>query len=307
MASAQEFLTSLNRQTLFDLDGLVAVVTGGTSGLGLYIALTLLANGAKVYVVDISDKGLELVKPWTEAANGRLIGIKGDISMKEEAKRIVSEVAQNETYINVLFNNAGILVQGHQIPVGSKDVQDYVNALDTFETASFSKTFDVNTIGQYFMSVAFLPLLDAAKTHDAGKNFPRQIIFTASAAAHLKMSKALQPSTSGGSIPYMLSKAATAHLVKILAHEFVPLGIQVNGIAPGPFSTNMYAATNELGITPAVPWPGGPGYPFVLPSGRSGAASDVGSLAIMLVKNEFINGEIVMIDGGMLICSPATH
>ncbi|KZV83076.1 NAD(P)-binding protein [Exidia glandulosa HHB12029] len=301
----ETLLQSLSSATLHNLDGLVAVVTGGSTGIGLMITTTLLANGAKVYIIGLDQKQVDdVVAIYDKAVSGRLVGLAGDVSKKDEAKRLAAEIGKRESYVNVLFNNAGVpgLGVADLKSNANASVDDYVNAFDTYSECDFHSVSAVNTFAMYFMSIAFLKLLDASKSDDNGKKFPPQIVITSSMNAWSKMT--------GRGIPYLLSKSAAAHLTKLLAHEFLPLQIRVNGIAPGLFATGMTSkSVNALGFPnisreqcaqeiKAL---------FEVPFGKSGGHADMGKLALMLVTNEFINGEIVLIDGGSLLLYPASY
>ncbi|KZV98003.1 NAD(P)-binding protein, partial [Exidia glandulosa HHB12029] len=300
MDTPEKLLQSLSSATLHNLDGLVAVVTGGSTGIGLMITTTLLANGAKVYIVGLDQKQVDdVVAIYNKAAGGRLVGLAGDVTKKDEAKRLAAEIGKRESYVNVLFNNAGVLGPTVADLKTSSNVDDYVNAFDTYSESDFHSVSAVNTFGLYFMSVAFLKLLDASK----GKKFPPQIVITSSMNAWSK-----DPDTAGRGIPYLLSKSAAAHLTKLLAHEFLPLQIRVNGIAPGLFATGMTSkGVNALGFPNTSREQCAQEAIFEVPFGKSGGHTDMGKLALMLVTNEFINGEIVLIDGGTLLRHPASY
>ncbi|KZV83077.1 NAD(P)-binding protein [Exidia glandulosa HHB12029] len=304
----EKLLQSLSSAALHNLDGLVAVVTGGSTivlqGIGLMITTTLLANGAKVYIIGLDQKRVDdVVTIYDKAAGGRLVGLAGDVTKKDEAKRLAAEIGKREPYVNVLFNNAGVLGSTVADLKTSTNVEDYVNAFDTYSESDFHSVSAVNTFGVYFMSVAFLKLLDASKNNRKGKKFPPQIVITSSMNAWSK-----DPDTAGRGIPYLLSKSAAAHLTKLLAHEFLPLQIRVNGIAPGLFATGMTSkGVNALGFPNTSREQCAHEANFEVPFGKSGGHTDMGKLALMLVTNEFMNGEIVLIDGGTLLRHPASY
>lgn len=307
----EELFTLLNAGAFFKLDGLVAVVTGGASGIGLMIATTLLANGAVVHIVDRAKEDLENVKRiYSTVATGRLFVHEADASLKSEAARVADAVAASSPYVNMLFNNAGISGPAVPVPWGSPstDAAGYAKAFNALDEDSFNSVFAVNTIGPYFFSVAFLPLLCASKTHSAGKQFAPQIVNTCSLNS---WSKDLR--TSYGRVPYNLSKAALHHLTLTLAHEFASLQVRVNGFAPGHFVTGMTSSGSgrtPLGFSPGQQppfvdeesklFPG-----FKIPVQELGRFEDLSGLALMLATNRFINGEVVLIDGGSLLRHPA--
>ncbi|KXN92122.1 Gluconate 5-dehydrogenase [Leucoagaricus sp. SymC.cos] len=266
MADAKTILEGLTAQTLFDLRGVVAVVTGGASGIGLMISSTLMANGAKVYIVDINQERLDRIqKSYNAGATshmGQLVGIQADISKKSEASRLASHIASLESNgITALFNNAGVMMGDFKRPNSQGNAQptaqDFVKALfDDVPEESFADTYK-----------------DLA--------------------------------TSGLSFPYSFSKSAIGVGTASLAHELLPLGIRVNGIAPGLFPTEMAApgTSDSLGISKISRE-----HVFESPANKAGGSRfDMGMLALFLVSNWFVNGETVLIDGGTLLRHPSAY
>ncbi|KAF8990574.1 NAD-P-binding protein [Cyathus striatus] len=273
---SQNILESLNARNLFDLRGVVAVVTGGGSGIGLMISSTLVSNGATVYIIGPKQTDLDrIAKVYNDgAANkegmGRMHGIEGDIRLKSEAKRLAEEIA---SYIS---HSRSIRLE----PVDGVEQEDFDDVLKT------------NAVGPYWLTFAFLPLLEKWKNSEEAvtKKFVSQIVMTSSMNGWTKDSM-----TSGSSYPYLFSKSAIGHATSSLAHELLPLGIRVNGIAPGVFATEMAApgTADEFGIS------------HTSPDNRTN--KDMGSLALFLVANWFVNGETVLIDGGTLLKHPSSY
>ncbi|EPQ55059.1 NAD P-binding protein [Gloeophyllum trabeum ATCC 11539] len=308
---ADSVLQNLTARNLFDLRGVIAVVTGGATGIGLMISTTLMANGATVYTVGPKQEELDNVaKLWNDGAGknpnmGRMHGIAGDVRLKSEAKRLAEEVAKREEHITVLFNNAGIVQGSTTRPKAGATAADFVSAyFDHVTEEDFDNTLRTNTFGPYWLSFAFLPLLEKWKSpeNQFSQRFVPQIIMTSSQTGWTKdVVLALQ------SFPYHFSKAAIGAATASLAHELLPLGIRVNGIAPGPFQTALSSpgTLNELGIPirpPAHGWEG-----FQIPCGVSNAPSrDIGTVILMLVANWFISGETVLVDGGTLLKHPSS-
>ncbi|KAK7050004.1 hypothetical protein VNI00_005435 [Paramarasmius palmivorus] len=227
---------------LFDLRGVVAVVSGGGSGIGLMITSTLIANGAKVYIIGPKQADLDKIAQIYNAeaqkipGGGSIVGIEGDISKKPEAKRLADEIASREPYITVLFNNAGIQAGQFKRP-STPTASAYVSAFfDSIKQEDFTRVLDTNAVGHYYMTFAFLPLLEKWKNSDepVTKKFVPQVIMTSSMNGWTKDS-----ATSGNSYPYMFSKSALGQATSSLAHELLPLGIRVNGIAPGLFPSEV--------------------------------------------------------------------
>ncbi|GAA5853369.1 hypothetical protein JCM8547_002430 [Rhodosporidiobolus lusitaniae] len=307
MASPPD-LQALNAASLFDLSGVVAVVTGGGSGIGQMMASTLLANGATVYIVGLKQEEVDgIASKYTDlvqkqGGKGKMVGIQGDCSNKAEAERIASEIAKREDYVTVLFNNAGIMGASTALPkeqTGEAFAEEYAKLTDQ----DFQKVLAVNTIGPYFLSIAFLPLLTASKAKAPyGDKFQSQIINTSSMNGWTK-----DPATGGRDFPYLLSKGAIGHLTSLLAHDFLSIGVRVNQIAPGWFVTGMPApgTVNEWGVSAKKME--SDDFGFKTPVGGSGSAKDVGSAALMLVVNRFVNGESILVDGGTLLVHPSKY
>ncbi|GAA6046445.1 hypothetical protein RTBOTA2_000761 [Rhodotorula toruloides] len=325
-------LKALSGSSMFDLTGVVAVVTGGASGIGLMIASTLLANNATVYIVDLNQKQTEsIAERYSQLAKdsgskGKIIGLQGDVGSKAGAEKIFEDVQKREAYVTVLFNNSGTMGEPTK-PPEEQTPEAYKETFMKLGDGVFRDTMSVNTFGPYFLSIAFLPLLAASKTKAPyGEKFQPQIINTVSMngwtkARHLsffslllalpltKLSTLQDPATGGCSYPYLLSKAALGHLTKLLAHDFLPLGIRVNSISPGWFVTGMPApgTVDEYGISSKQGSLSSESFGFRTPVGGSGSATDVGSIALMLVVNRFVNGESVLVDGGTLLVHPSSY
>ncbi|XP_006463341.1 hypothetical protein AGABI2DRAFT_120163 [Agaricus bisporus var. bisporus H97] len=319
MTDTKSILNGLTVQNLFDLRGVVAVVTGGASGIGLMISSTLMANGAKVYIVDKEQERIDRVpKLYNEGATpqmGSLIGIQADISQKSEATRLANHISSLEPNgITALFNNAGVLTGAFKRPDPKTNptAQDFVKALfDDVPEHTFTDSYKVNAVGPYWLTFAFLPLLEKRKLYqeanaekiqaNGGRGYVPSIIMTSSMNGWTK-----DLATAGSSFPYSFSKSAIGTGTAALAHELLPLGIRVNGIAPGLFPSEMASpgTSNPLGISSTS----GRDFPFVTPANRDGGTRhDMGMLALFLISNWFVNGETVLIDGGTLLKHPSAY
>ncbi|KAJ7718626.1 hypothetical protein B0H16DRAFT_1608821 [Mycena metata] len=310
MTETNAILESLTASNIFDLRGVVAVVTGGGTGIGMMISSTLVANGATVYIIGPAQEDLEKVCATYNAAaetvpsRGRMHGLQGDIRLKSEAKRLAETVASREKAITVLFNNAGIAIGRYApLPAGARAADFVAACFDGVSQEDFTDTLNTNAVGPYWLTFAFLPLLEAWKTAEtpAAKKFAPQVIMTSSMNGWTK-----DPATCGFSFPYLFSKSALGHATASLAHELLPLGIRVNGIAPGLFATRMTTqSSDEHGISTL---PASFRVSFEVPTEAGvGAPRDMGTLALFLVANWFVNGETVLIDGGTLLKHPSSY
>ncbi|EJF59286.1 NAD(P)-binding protein [Dichomitus squalens] len=312
---ADSVLKELSSTSLFDLTGVVAVVTGGGTGIGLMITTTLIANGATVYIIGPKQEDLDkIAKVYNDAAEkerkpGRIHGIAGDVSKKSEALRLADEVRKREGHVTVLFNNAGITTTAIKRPTEAT-AEAYVKAFfDPVSEADFTNTHSTNAVGPYWLTFAFLPLLEKWKESPGGQRFAPQIVMTSSMNGWTK-----DLATSGFSYPYMFSKAAIGQATSTLAHDLLPLGIRVNGIAPGLFVTEMSSpgTIDELGrshFPPGLEWGFEVPVSRPVPQGTWGAGTnkDMGALVLFLVSNWFVDGETVLIDGGTMLRHPSSY
>ncbi|KAF7330004.1 NAD(P)-binding protein [Mycena kentingensis (nom. inval.)] len=315
---ADAILHSLTASTIFDLRDVVAVVTGGGTGIGMMISSTLVANGATVYIIGPNQDELDSVcAKYNSAAEGvpgrgRMYGLEGDIRLKSESTRLATEIgSRSPKGITVLFNNAGIASGNFERPTTKADgsaptAADFVAAcFDGVQQEQFTDVFNTNSVGPYWMTFAFLPLLEKWKLAElpAAKRFVPQVIMTSSMNGWTKDS-----ATCGHSYPYLFSKSAIGHATSSLANELLPLGIRVNGIAPGLFITGMTTGTvDDLGASSISPAERAK-FGFEVPTAAgSGTARDMGTLALFLVANWFMNGETVLIDGGTLLKHPSSY
>ncbi|KAI5122445.1 hypothetical protein M0805_008757 [Coniferiporia weirii] len=328
-SGADAVLSRLTASNIFDLRGVVAVVTGGGTGIGLMISTSLMANGATVYIIGPDQAKLDgIAKTYNNAAKGKegrgkLVGLQGDISKKNEAKRLAEEVGRREQHVTILFNNAGICdgILPEPPSLSASDTGSATAFLERYWSVTpeaFDNTLRTNAVGPYWVSAAFLPLLEKWKESEGGRKFAPQIVMTSSMNGWSK-----DLATSGHSFPYAMSKSAVGHFTSSLAHDLLPLGIRVNGIAPGLFFTEMTAPgtmdengmshvsglltanTAENKLVPfSVPTRQAPGTGV---PAMGGTNRDMGSLALFLTVNWFVNGETVLIDGGTLLKHPSSY
>jgi NAD(P)-dependent dehydrogenase (short-subunit alcohol dehydrogenase family) len=253
---------------LFDLKGKVAVVTGGTRGIGMMMARGLLQAGASVY---ISSR-----KPETGDAAaaelsqyGTVLSIPADLSREEECQRLAEEVGRSEEGVNVLVNNAGT---------------NWAAPLEDFPAHGWDKVVDLNLKTPFYLTRAFLPLLEAAATADD----PARVINVGSIDG-LRVPEF-------NTYSYAASKAGLHQLTRVLARELGPRHITVNAVAPGPFESRMMAATLAAA---------GDEIAASAPLGRIGRPDDMAGVAIFLSgrASAYITGAIIPVDGGIWAAS----
>jgi len=253
---------------LFDLTGKVAVVTGGTRGIGLMMARGLVQAGASVYV---SSRKPEAGQAVAEELSqyGPVTSVPADLSTEEECLRLAEVVGQSESRVHILVNNAGAA---------------WGAPLEQYPEAAWDKLVNLNLKAPFFLIRAFLPLLEAAATADD----PARVINVGS--------------IDGLQVPpmptyaYSSTKAGLHQLTRVLARELGPRHITVNAVAPGPFESKMMAATlAERGESIAAS----------SPLGRIGRAEDMAGVAIYLSGRggSYVTGAIIPVDGGIWAAS----
>ncbi|KAI0718682.1 NAD-P-binding protein [Cerioporus squamosus] len=265
------------------------------------ITTTLIANGAKsVYIIGPKQEDLDkIAQVYNDAAaaagkSGKIYGIEGDIRKKTEAVRLAEEVDKREEHVTVLFNNAG--------PTIANAAAFRAAYFDEVTEEDFENSLHTNAVGPYWLTFAFLPLLEKWKQGPGGARFAPQVVMTSSMNGWTK-----DPATSGFTFPYMYSKSAIGHATASLAHELLPLGVRVNGIAPGAPGTidavgqSHMPQGNPFSFEVPVSAPLAPGQP---PAGRN---KDMAALVLFLVANWFVDGETVLIDGGTLLKHPSSY
>ncbi|KAF7194352.1 Short-chain dehydrogenase/reductase SAT3 [Pseudocercospora fuligena] len=298
-------------EEIFNVNGLVAVITGGGSGLGLYAARALDANGAKaVYIVGRREQTLK--DAAKTGVNGTIKPIVGDVTDKESLLRVVDQVRKEQGFINLLFANAGVMGPSHSqvIANGNKpSIKEFQEAMLKPDISEYTQAQHVNNSGVFYTSMAFLDLLDAGNKK---KNVPQdsQILVTSSIAGFSRFL--------ASSFAYSTSKAAVTHLVKMLSTNFAQLGfrIRVNVIAPGLYPSEMTeGTTSKLARHAGVEGhEGAHDGAHVMdldrsPAGRTGSEEDFAGTVLYMVSRAgaYLNGETLVTDGGRLAQLPGVY
>jgi len=243
------------------LEGKVAVVTGGNSGIGLATAIRFQEEGAKVAILGRSRKTLdEAVKT---IGNG-VVAVQGDVSNFADVDKLYAEVAKKLGKIDVLFVNAG--------------VAKFVPFAETSESI-YDEQFDINIKGAYFTIQKALPLLNDG------------------ASIILNTSVVNQKGTAGASA-YAATKAALRSLARTTAGELAGRGIRVNAVAPGPIVTPIFGRT---GLPKEAMDEFAKEITAQVPMKRFGQPEEVAGAVAFLASQDasYITGVEINVDGGL--------
>ena len=249
---------------LFDLTGKVALVTGGTHGIGLAIGLVLAKAGAKICVNDIVDEKLTSCKAEYKKQGLDVYTLKFDVTREKDVDRGISEIEKNIGEIDVLINNAGII---KRIPILEMPLSDY------------KEVIDVDLVAPLIVSKRVVPAM-------IEKRYGKIINMCSMMSVYGRNSVSA----------YAAAKGGLKLLTQNMTCEWAKYNIQVNGIGPGYIETEQTAPIREdahpfndlvMTRTPAARW---------------GKPEDVAYAALFLASKaaDFVNGQILYVDGGIL-------
>lgn len=247
------------------LEGRVALVTGGGSGIGRAAAIAYGRNGAKVVVAGRRRSAIEETAALVSATGSEAIAIQADIAVANEVKALVTATVDRFGRLDAAFNNAG--VEGRMLPITELTEDDFDDVMGT------------NLKGTW-LSVKYE--IEAMLALGNGGS----IVNTSSFLA--------QAGQAGASI-YAASKAALEGMVRALAVEVGGQNIRINNVLPGAINTPMYERLGGEAATAMVT--------RFTPLGRLGEPSDVGDVAVWLSSDEarFVTGQSLLVDGGIAI------
>lgn len=252
----------MDTSTLFRLDGRVALVTGGSRGIGRMIAAGYVAQGAKVYV---SSRKAVACDETAAELGPNCIALPEDISTVDGCKALAAKLAELEPKLDILVNNAGA---AWGVP------------FDEFPESGWDKVMDLNVKSVFFLTQRLLSLLEAAGSPE----FYARVINIGSIegirTSHLE------------TYSYAASKAGVNHLTRIMAKFLAAKHIAVNGIAPGYFPSKMTAGISDEGNRETLA-----GTPLK----RMGEPDDMAGIALYLASraSAFVCGAVIPVDGGL--------
>ena len=246
------------------IEGRVAIVTGGASGMGRATAQLFADEGAKVAVVDVVPGGAAVVAEEIARAGGQARAWTTDVASREEIERLVVEVVDAFGALDILVNNAGISRPG---PVEAEDYEE-----------GWKATFDINLTAHVRLIRAALPHLEAS-----GGGRVINIASTEGVGA--------QPFVSA----YTAAKHGVVGLTRAMAVELGRRGVTFNCVCPGPINTGMTAPIPDLAKEKFAR--------RRVPIGRYGDPEEVAhaTLGFALPAASYMNGAVLLVDGGMSI------
>ena len=250
--------------SLFSLEGRVALVTGGSRGIGRMFVEGLLAAGcARVYIS--ARKVEQMQAAIDELGADRVIGIPADLSQMDGMQHLADELAKRESKLDILINNAGAAWG-----------QPYLE----FSEAGWHRTMDLNVKTPFFLTQKLHGLLVAA----ASPERPAKVIHVSSIDG--------QRINPWETYAYQASKAGLIQLTRRMAARLIEDNIVVTSIAPGAFPSEMNKAAKNAPEASAAG----------IPSKRIGTAEDMAAAAIYLASRagDYVVGETLTVDGGVV-------
>jgi NAD(P)-dependent dehydrogenase (short-subunit alcohol dehydrogenase family) len=245
------------------LQGKIAVVTGGNSGIGYASAAAFLAEGAERVI--ITGRSREAVEEAVGTLGERATGLVADVADMAAIRQMGVELGTLVDRVDVLFINAG--------------VAQFAPLADMTE-AAFDSNMDINFKGAYFSIQAILPLMP-----DSGS-----IILNTSVNAHMGMA---------GASAYGASKAALISLARNLSVELLPRRIRVNAVSPGPVGTPLFG---KLGLPDEALQGMAAHIQGLVPMNRFGTPDEIAKAVVFFASNDssFVLGAELIADGGMV-------
>jgi 2-deoxy-D-gluconate 3-dehydrogenase len=255
---------------LFSLKGRIALVTGGSRGIGKMIAAGFLSSGAaRVYITARKAGPCEATaKELSAAYDGACIALPIDMSTNAGCEQLAAEIIKREPKLDILVNNAGAA---------------WGAEFDEFPESGWDKVMNLNVKSLFFLTKALHKPLRAA----ASRERPAKVINIASIDGIF-----VNPTET---YSYAASKAAVIHLTRRMATKLVKEHINVTAIAPGAFASDMNKAARDHGDHLAT----------FIPAGRIGTDEDMAGLAIFLASRagDYVVGNAIAIDGGVVYAS----
>ena len=262
------------------LDGKIALITGGGSGIGRASALAMAAEGAKIAISDIDEKGGKETCDLISAKGGTARFYKHDVTKESDWESVIAGIKKDFGKLHIVLNNAGICITA---------------MLADMSLASFQRQNAINVDGVFLGCKLTIPLLTEA-----------------GGGAIVNVSSAAGIIGAPGSVGYCASKGAVRLLTKAVAMECAHLknNIRVNSVHPGPIETPLWLKTSNDGTMPEGVVPGSnqdvmagtrEALGKVVPLGRAGQVEEIAAGILFLVSSEssYMTGAELVLDGGI--------
>lgn len=245
------------------LENKVAIVTGGGSGIGKAVSLLFSANGAKVVVADIDEKGGKEVADEIKSAGGSAIFVKADTSKPEDSEALVAAAVKAYGALHVAVNNAGI--GGPLGPAGEYPIDGW------------QKVININLSGVFY-----------------GVRYQVSAMLAAGGGSIVNIASILGKVGTKGSVAYVAAKHGVIGLTETAALEYADKNIRINSVGPGYITTPMLTKILDAAAMHALE--------SLHPMGRLGTAEEVAELVLWLAsdKASFVTGSYYNVDGGYL-------
>ncbi len=256
---------ALPLQDLFSVEGKVAIVTGGSRGIGAMIARGLVSNGAIVYITARKAEACDAMAKELSAL-GTCHSVPSDLSTEEGRAAVVERIVADGNRLDILVNNAGA---AWGAPLGE------------FPEVGFEKVMNINVAAPFLLTQSLLPQLRASATAED----PSRVIMIGSIDG-IRV-------PFGDNFSYSASKAGIHMLARHLAHNVVGDHITVNSIAPGPFESKMMSYMLDDPDSREM-------VEKSVPRGRIGSPEDVAGTVLYLSSRAgaFVTGAVIPLDGG---------
>jgi 3-oxoacyl-[acyl-carrier protein] reductase len=246
--------------TIFSLDGQIALVTGGSQGIGRAIALTLAQLGADVAIMARSQDKCETVAEEIRTLGRRALAVRGDLADADEIKAAVEKISSELGPVSILVNNAAITRDGLMLRMKRADWDDVINT---------------NLSGVFLMTQQVLPMMMKARR-----------------GRIINLTSVVAQSGNIGQVNYISAKAGIIGFTKAVAREYASRNITVNAVAPGFIETPMTATLNEAARTAMLEQ-----IPLKRPGADLDVAYAVAFLASD--EAGYITGQVINVNGGM--------
>jgi 2-deoxy-D-gluconate 3-dehydrogenase len=253
---------------MFSLEGRVALVTGGSRGIGKMIAASFIEQGAKVYISSRKHAQCDAAAEELSKGGGTCISLPQDISTVEGCKALAARIGEAEPQLDILVNNAGAA---------------WGADFDEFPESGWDKVLDLNLKSPFFLTQA----LHAKLAAGASQARPSKVIMVASIDGIR-----LNPQET---YSYHASKSGLIYLTRRMAARLVRDWIVVSGIAPGAFASDMNRDARDNGDEVARR----------IPLRRIGVDADMAGVAIYLASRagDYVVGQTIAVDGGVALAS----